>query len=80
MEKVIFRGNVPTYIATKAEVVIKERQQNVLNGHSKKWKKIGRLKGVFSFPLGANFRILQISTEFEVMPHKLYDRQINGRL
>jgi len=81
MSKVAFKGSVPLYIETKANAVIMARRDNAFGFHSRKWRKIERLKGVFCFSLDANFRILQFPNGFfEVMPHKLYERQINGRL
>lgn len=80
MNKVAFKGSIPLYIEAKANAAIMARCDNTSSIHSRKWRKIERLKGVFSFSLDGNFRILQFPNGFfEVMPHKLYERQINGR-
>jgi len=74
-----FKGHIPQYIAEKACEIITARCMNVLV-HSRKWKEIERKKGIYSFPVGRHFRILQLSNGiFEVMHHKIYDRQV-GRV
>jgi len=79
IDKIRLRGDIPAHIAEKACEIITARRMNI-PVYSRKWKEIERRKGIYSFPVGRHFRILQLSNDiFEVMHHKIYDRQV-GRV